>query len=135
MNTGSLPGIVISDVRSFRANGAITKFACVCLSNSVTGDVALPASANDEDFVGVANYAVADNKTVEVVVAGSMEVVASGTITRGQFLVIADVLGRVKADPATGATVSHIVGNALTPASTTGDHLIMEIMHFDRYNA
>ena len=135
MNTGSLPGIQVEETRSYRANGAITKFAVVCVSNATTGDVALPASANDEYRVGVANYGVADNKTIEVVVKGCMEVVAGAAITRGQLLVINGTLGRVKADPETSSTTSHIVGRALTPASVAGDHLIMEILIFNSYNA
>ena len=134
MNTGSLPGIVVEETRSFRANGAITKFAVVCVSNSTTGDVALPASANDEYRVGVANYGVADNKTIEIVVKGTMEVVAGAVITVGQLLVINGTLGRVKTDPATASTTSHIIGRALTPADTAGDHLIMEILIFNVYN-
>jgi len=135
MNTGSLPGMIVSDSRSYKANGAITKFAALCISNSTTGDVALPASANDEDCVGFARYAVVDNDTVEVVVAGSMEVVAAAAITQGAWCVVADTAGKVKTDPKTSTSTSHVVGRALTPASAPGDHIILEIIFFDRYNA
>lgn len=132
MNTASIPGIVIEEIRSYRSNGAITKFAIVSMSNSVTGDCALPASANDEYRVGVANFAVADNKELAVVVKGTMEVVAGGAIARGANVVVNGTSGRVKTDPESTGSISHIVGKALTPATTAGDHLIIEINLMDK---
>lgn len=133
MNSGTTPGIRVEEVRSFIASGAITKYAVVRMSTFYTGYADLPSAANDLP-IGVAERAADDGEAVSVVVKGQFRCIASGAITKGDWVVIADTLGRVKSDPATGSTTSRIVGKAMTSAAATGDYVIVEIHIFERYN-
>lgn len=82
---------------------------------------ALPAAANAPGFVGFSLFAAANGagQTIAVITGGSYPAIGSGTITRGDSLVIADALGGVKSVTSTIADQASIVGMARESATNT----------------
>ncbi len=139
------------------------KFTVVVASSTNYGDgCGLPAAANAGNILGVAQNSVipsgsadysggqynivsgtawpansipasAQGEEVQVMRLGVSRVVASGAISRGDAVNVADNQGRVKTVNETAGTLVHILGYAEELATAAGDVIRVLVMPHDRH--
>lgn len=103
---------------------------CVVASGTNAGNVMAPGAAGATKFVGVTQEPTGNDSSnpQAVMVAGIAQVRSDGSavIAAGDYLTIADTTGRVKtqAPGFGGATVTELVGMALSSAAATADLLV-----------
>lgn len=129
-----MAGQTLGLVKAYRIenSGGVAKFACV-VQGAADGNCKLPTAQGVGGFVGVTTEAQPNQyKGVAVAKTGIFDVIAGGTITRGDRLAINSSAGDVYSveaaiDAAPGtAAVFHIVGIAETSA-VSGDQFPMFI--------
>lgn len=93
------------------------------------GTVRTPTAAS-VDATGVAQSDAVASKGFTVLTAGRARCIASAAISIGDYVEIADVVGRVrtKAKAIAGAQPTPIVGRALTSAAALGDFIDVQLM-------
>ncbi len=114
---------------SFLSQSAITARSVVVLG-SVDGSVALPSAAQTmRGVIGVADNAIASGSYGDVITGGIARCNATGTITRGDAVVVADTAGTVVALALGQAVSVQGVGIAMESA-VTGDVVSVMIKPF-----
>jgi hypothetical protein len=99
------------------------------VQGSVDSSVALPSAGEVGGFIGLALFAGPANatSTMQVVTSGFYLAVASGTITRGDRLVIADSTGKLKTWTANVADLASVCAIAMESV-TTGQRVNVKIL-------
>ena len=82
------------NIMSFIADGAITEYAIVSMTDA--GKVSVTTAATDNKVVGIAQRACADADAVEVLVHGVSRVVASEALDETKCILSADADGKVQ---------------------------------------
>jgi len=107
------------DSKTFVAGAALAQKRLVKLAS---GELAYNTATSTDDYIGVNDYAVAEDDNANVILAnrgGTVELTAAGAITAGaRIYAAAD--GKVQAVPAVDATY-RLVGIALVAATADGD--------------
>ncbi|HWQ55672.1 MAG TPA: hypothetical protein VN442_18440 [Bryobacteraceae bacterium] len=106
------------------------------VEGAAQGGVALPAGADVAGFAGITQEAQVLGRPVSLKRRGVTAAVAAAGVARGDYVNIADALGRMKSCNADviaapgPALVVHVVGKALSAATNLGDVFEMEINEF-----
>lgn len=134
-----MAGQTLGLVKAYRIENStgVAKFCCV-VQGAADGNCKLPTAQNVAGFVGVTTEAQANQwKGVAVAKSGIFDVIAGGTITRGDRLGINSAAGDVRsiealiiAAPNGTAAIYHVVGKAEVSA-VAGDQFPMSIQDYE----
>lgn len=112
-------------VESFYGDVIIPQFVAV-VQSSADYHATLPGAANAGEFLGITldtNEAIGES--IPVVLQGTAWVQASGAITAGSPVVIANAQGQIEA--ASGVTAPAVIGTALSSTFNAGDIALIQI--------
>tara|TARA_Y100001937_G_scaffold72129_1_gene98122 strand:+ start:1154 stop:1537 length:384 start_codon:yes stop_codon:yes gene_type:complete len=108
--------------QSFIAASAITEFALVSIDGN--GKVAVTTSSSDKKCIGVAQRAASTGEAVDVIIFGPTRVIAGGSITFTDSLVMATTSGNVATHASSGNyAIGRIIPNINQTSASANDQL------------
>lgn len=111
-------------VETFLADANVSQFTAL-VQAATDFHATNPAALNAASCVGVALDDATSGNSVPVVMIGTVWIRASGAITAGNQVIIANATGQVQA---VGATSSpNIIGQALSSTTTAGDLCLVKL--------